>query len=80
MCAQESSFNTYRIENGCRIINIIIQYIYYTNSLTKDYVEHSQNTVAKRFHNSTSNQPGVSARLELLIEVLQSFFSFCAGV
>jgi hypothetical protein len=30
----------------------------------------------ERHYNSISNRPGVIARLELLIEVLQFFFSF----
>jgi hypothetical protein len=33
MCAHESSFHTYRTENGYRITNVTIYNIYYTNNV-----------------------------------------------
>jgi hypothetical protein len=35
-----------------------------------------ENIAMEQHHNSTGNQPGVIAHLELLLEVLKFFFSF----
>jgi hypothetical protein len=51
--------------------------IYYMNNvLQKIKLNTLEDTIVKRYHNSTGNQPGVIARLELLIEEPQIFFSF----
>jgi hypothetical protein len=46
------------------------------NVLQKTKANTREDTVAERLHNSTGNRPGVIARLELLIEESQIFFSF----
>jgi hypothetical protein len=76
MCVQESSLHIYRIENGYKITNVTIYSIYYTNKvLQKTKLNTLGDIAAERLHNSTSNQPGVIARLELHIEKHQIFFS-----
>jgi hypothetical protein len=44
--------------------------------LHKTKLNSLEDTVADRLYNSTGNQPGVIAHLELFIEVLQFFFIF----
>jgi hypothetical protein len=46
------------------------------NVLHKTKSKTLKDTAAERLHNSTGNRPGVIARLELLIEETQIFFSF----
>jgi hypothetical protein len=46
------------------------------NVLQKTKLNTLEDTAAERHHNSTGNRLGVIARLELLIEVPQFFFSF----
>jgi hypothetical protein len=48
-------------------------------SLQKTKSNTLESIEAKRHHNSTDNRPGVIARLELLIEESQIFFSFWAA-
>jgi hypothetical protein len=52
----------------------IIIYLLPNNVLQKTKSNTLKDTVVERHHNCTSNRPGVIARLELLIEVLQFFF------
>jgi hypothetical protein len=76
MCAQESSFHTYHIENGYRITNVTIYNIYYMNNvLQKNKTNTLIDIVVERQHNSTGNRPEVITPLELLIEERQIFFS-----
>jgi hypothetical protein len=50
--------------------------IYYMNNvLQKTKSNTLEDPIAERLHNSTGNRPGVIARLELLIEKSQIFFS-----
>jgi hypothetical protein len=58
--------------NQCH--NII--YLLPNNVLQKTKSKTLEDTVAERHHNSRGNRLGVIAHLELLIEVLQIFFSF----
>jgi hypothetical protein len=46
------------------------------NVLQKTKANTREDAEAERLHNSTGNRPGVIARLELLIEESQIFFSF----
>jgi hypothetical protein len=81
MCAQESSFHTYQTENGNKITGVSIDNIYYMNNVLQKTKSNTLEYIRmKRHHNSTGNRPGVIARMELLIEVLQIFFSFWAAV
>jgi hypothetical protein len=49
------------------------------NVLHKTKSKTLKDIAAERLHNSTGNQPGVIACLELLIEESQIFFSFWAA-
>jgi hypothetical protein len=49
------------------------------NVLHKTKSKTLKDIVAERLHNFTGNRPGVIARLELLIEETQIFFSFRAA-
>jgi hypothetical protein len=50
--------------------------MFITRILSYKILNRSDDTVAERHHNSTGNLLGVITRLELLIKVLQIFFSF----
>jgi hypothetical protein len=77
MCAQESSLHTHRTENGHKITIATIYNIYYQiMSLQKTKLNTLECIAAERLHNSTGNRPGVIARLEHHIEVLQILFNF----
>jgi hypothetical protein len=52
--------------------NIYYQIMY----LQKTKLNTLRSIAVERHHNSTGNRPGVIVHLELLIEVLQIFFSF----
>jgi hypothetical protein len=56
MCAQESNFHTYHIENGYRITNVTIYSIYYTNNvLHKTKLNTLEDIAAEGHHNSIGN-------------------------
>jgi hypothetical protein len=77
MCAQESSFHTCRTENGYRITNASIKYIYFTNNVLQKTKSSTLDSIAaERHHNSTGNRLGVIARIELLIKESKISFSF----
>jgi hypothetical protein len=50
--------------------------IYYMNNVLQKTKSNTLEDTAERLHNSTDNRPGVIAHLELLIKILQIFFSF----
>jgi hypothetical protein len=51
--------------------------IYYMNNvLQKTKLNTLKDTTVERLHNSKGNRPGLIARLELVIEESQIFFSF----
>jgi hypothetical protein len=77
MCAHESSLHTYRSENGYRITNVSVQYIYYMNNVFQKTQSNTLDKIAaERHHISTRNRLGVIARLELVIKESKIFFSF----
>jgi hypothetical protein len=79
MRAHESSLYTYHTENGYRITNVNIYYLILNNVLQKTKANTLEDMTVERHHNFISNRPGVIARIELLIEVLQFFFIFRAA-
>jgi hypothetical protein len=79
MCAQEWGLHTYHTENGYRITNVSIYYIYYMSNVLQKTKSNTLDKIAvERHHNSTGNRLGVIARLELITEESQVFFSFWA--
>jgi hypothetical protein len=56
MCAHEPNFHIYRIENGYKITNITLYYIYYTNNVLHKTKSNTLDYIAvDKLHNSKGN-------------------------